>query len=49
VLIVPEKVGQPGGPLEDLIRARPDDIAGTAEPMGIEVVVLTPEATPTEA
>jgi hypothetical protein len=45
VLIVPENVGQPGGPLEDLVRARPDDIADTAEPMGVEVVVMTPEGT----
>jgi hypothetical protein len=43
VLIVPESVGQPGGPLEDLVRARPDDIADTAQPMGVEVVVMTPE------
>ena len=41
VLLVPEKIGQPGGPLEDLVRARPDEIAETAEPMGVEVVVMT--------
>jgi hypothetical protein len=46
VLMVPEKVGEPGGPLESLIRARPDDIERTAEPMGVEVVVLDPTGTP---
>lgn len=44
VLIVPEKVGQPGGPLDDLVRARPDEISDAAEPMGVEVVVMAPEA-----
>jgi hypothetical protein len=42
VLLVPERIGQPGGPLEDLVRARPDEIADAAEAMGVEVVVMTP-------
>jgi hypothetical protein len=49
VLLVPEQVGQPGGPLEDLIRARPDEIAETAEPMGVEVVVMTPKGAPEQS
>lgn len=43
VLLVPEQIGHPGGPLEDLVRARPDEIADTAQPMGVEVVVVSPE------
>ena len=40
VLIVSPEVGHPGGPLEDLERARPAEIDEASTPLGVEVMVV---------
>src|SRR5207247_2620575 len=44
VIVTSTKMGHPGGPLEDLQRARPGDIEKTAGRQGVEVVVVDDEA-----
>jgi hypothetical protein len=44
VVVIPPEMGHPGGPLEDLVRAKPEEIEEGAGREGVEVVVVGTES-----
>jgi nucleotide-binding universal stress UspA family protein len=40
IVVIPPEMGHPGGPLEDLVRAKPEEIEKGARREGVEVVVV---------
>jgi hypothetical protein len=44
VIVIPAEMGHPGGPLEDLVRARPEEIEKKLGRLGVEIMVVGPEA-----
>lgn len=44
MIVIPTEMGHPGGPLEDLVRARPEEIEEKLGRLGVEVMVVGPAA-----
>lgn len=40
VIVIPQEMGHPGGPLEDLVRARPEEIEQKLGRLGVEIIVV---------
>ena len=43
MIVIPSEMGHPGGPLEDLVRARPEEIEKRLGRLGVEIKVVGPE------
>jgi hypothetical protein len=44
VIMIPPEMGHPGGPLEDLVRARPEEIEKKLGRLVLEIIVVGPES-----